>query len=241
MNLIPPRIYYVWFGRRPLPKAVQANLASWTRQNPNYELVQINEDNFDLTRYRFAKEAYDAGAWAFASDVARLAVVHRYGGFYFDTDVRLIKPLDPLRRRKSVWGLELAGQVASGLIVGAHAGDDDLARLLKRYDELEFNPANLRQMLTPQILSQYFFDQGMVRKNRLQVLSNGTCIFPSQYFAPYHYWGGGHLSKATVAIHQYTMTWDQHGGLPTWYPHFLPEVRYLFPNLFETAKHIFKR
>ena len=240
MELIPKKIYYVWFGRQPLPTRVQANLASWRRHNPDYEIIQINEDNFDFAQYRFARQAYDAEMWAFVADVVRLAVLHQFGGFYLDTDVRLIKPLDSLRECKSVWGLELAGQVNSGLIIGAHAGDDDLANLIERYQQIEFDPNRLQQVITTKIVSRYFFDQGLARKNRLQVLSNGTCIFPSKYFAPYHYWGGGHLSKETIAIHEYSDTWGINSKSPSKIPGFLPEARYLFHNLFEQVKSIFK-
>lgn len=77
-------------------------------------------------------------------DVVRLAVLYQFGGFYLDTDVRLIKPLDILRKCKSVWELELAGQVNGGLIIGAHAGDDDLANLIERYRQIDFDPNQLQ-------------------------------------------------------------------------------------------------
>lgn len=207
--MIPKRIYYVWFGKKELPKQVKKNIESWKKFNPTFDIIQIDESNYDISKFKFCKEAYDAKSWAFASDVARLDVIYNNGGFYFDTDVEMVKSIDPLRQEKSVWGLEGINAVNSGLIIGANKYDDDLGQILKIYSKKHFNINNEDSVITTQIIGDYFVTQGLKPINKTQKLANGTKIFASQYFAPYHWWGGGKVTSKTIAIQQYSKSWGQ--------------------------------
>lgn len=206
-EMIPKRIYYVWFGGKPLPAKVKMNIASWKRWNPDYDIIEINEENYNIENHQFVESAYKNGQWAFASDYARLDVVYQHGGFYLDTDVKLLKSLEPLRSNKSVWGMENSGWVNSGLIIGAQKDDDDLRKILFKYDQLRFDTNDLNSVITTTILSDYFKVQGLKKKNKLQTLANGTKVYPSQYFAPFHWWGGGKITRKTIAVHQYDKQW----------------------------------
>ena len=99
---IPKVIHYCWFGKGEMPALAEKCIKSWKKYCPEYKIVCHNEDNFDIDRNRYAKEAYMCGKWAFVSDYARLKVLYDEGGIYLDTDVELIKPLDELIDRKSV-------------------------------------------------------------------------------------------------------------------------------------------
>ena len=92
--MIPKVIHYCWFGGKPLPKDVLDCIASWKKYCPEYEIRQWNETNFDLDCHPFVRSAYNAKAWAFVSDYARLKIVFDNGGIYFDTDVELLKNID---------------------------------------------------------------------------------------------------------------------------------------------------
>ena len=63
---------------------------------PNCEIIEWNEDNFDVNMIPYTKEAYEKGKYAFVSDFARFYILNKYGGIYMDVDVELIKPLDYL-------------------------------------------------------------------------------------------------------------------------------------------------
>lgn len=230
--MIPKRIFYVWLGGKELPKNVQQNIESWRNSNPDYKIIEINEQNYNLSKYRFVKEAYDNKMWAFASDVIRLDVIYNNGGFYFDTDVKIIKALDSLRKYKSVWGMETPGLINSGLIIGANKGDDDIEKILMKYNNLRFNKNNLEEMMTPYIVSNYFLNNGLKKKNKNQLLDNGTSVFASKYFAPYHWWGGGSIESETIAIHQYKKTWGEQKN-SRFKTNILPEIRYYFPAIFD--------
>ena len=94
--MIPKKIHYCWFGRGEKPKDALKCIESWKKFCPDYEILEWNEDNFDLTQNRYMKEAYEAKKWAFVSDYARLKIIYDNGGIYLDTDVEIIKPIDDL-------------------------------------------------------------------------------------------------------------------------------------------------
>lgn len=210
--MIPKRIYYVWLGGNPLPDKVKDNISTWRHCNPDYEIIEINESNCDLDEFQFARQAYDLKYWAFASDVIRLATIYKYGGFYFDTDVKMLKSLDSLRNNTSVWAMENSGEINSGLIIGAQAGDQNLKAILDKYQQLSFYPNNIQNVITVPIVSEYFRTIGLKYRNCKQRLLDGTLVLPTKYFAPLHYWGGGHISKKTIAIQQYSATWGGASG-----------------------------
>lgn len=100
--MIDKRIIYCWFGGNPVSKFEQACIDSWHEQCPDYEILKISEENFDLNSSEFAKTAYEHGNYAFVSDYARLWALSKWSGFYLDTDIRLIKPLDELRKYDAI-------------------------------------------------------------------------------------------------------------------------------------------
>lgn len=93
---IPKVIHYCWFGGNPLPPLAQKCIASWKEYCPDYEIIEWNETNFDLNFNAYVQEAYQAQKWAFITDVVRLYVLCHYGGIYMDTDVEVLKSLDPI-------------------------------------------------------------------------------------------------------------------------------------------------
>lgn len=96
--MIPKVIHYCWFGNNPLPNDVKKCIKSWEKYCPDYEIKRWDEHNFDVYQNEFIKSAYDAKAWAFVSDYARLKIIYDEGGIYLDTDVELQKNLDGLRK-----------------------------------------------------------------------------------------------------------------------------------------------
>lgn len=235
--MIPKKIYYVWLGGAPLTPSIKNNIKSWKEQNPNFQIIRIDETNFDIHRYSFIKDAYNSGNWAFASDMVRLIVIYNNGGFYFDTDVKLIKPLEPFLQYKSIWGMETPGFINSGLIIGAEKGDKHLKNIIDIYSHLKFDPTNIYKFVTTQIISDYFVKYGLKVNNRLQILDGYVHIFPSSYFAPLHWWGGGHITKKTVAIQQYTKNWGDSNKISQ-FGKFCKNLYHYFPNIYTVVKKI---
>ncbi len=46
--MIPKTIHYCWFGGNPKPKFVLKCIASWKKYCPDYQIMEWNEDNYDL-------------------------------------------------------------------------------------------------------------------------------------------------------------------------------------------------
>lgn len=78
--MIPKKIHYCWFGGNPKPELIEKCIASWRKYCPDWEIIEWNESNLDIERFHYAREAYDAGKWAFVSDIARLDVLRKVGG-----------------------------------------------------------------------------------------------------------------------------------------------------------------
>ena len=62
MAQIPKRLHYVWIGNDEKPEIFHKCLKSWQEKLPDYEIVEINEKNFDLKnhieRNSFLRECY---------------------------------------------------------------------------------------------------------------------------------------------------------------------------------------
>ena len=94
--MIPKIIHYCWFGRGKLPRLAIHCISSWKKYCPDYQIIEWNEDNFNIETIPYVKEAYDKKKFAFVSDVARLFALSKHGGFYMDVDVELLSDLNSL-------------------------------------------------------------------------------------------------------------------------------------------------
>ena len=94
--MIPKIIHYCWFGKEKKTKLAVKCIESWKKYCPDYEIIEWNEDNFDVNINPYTKKCYNEKKYAFLTDYIRLWVIEKYGGVYFDTDVELLKPIDNL-------------------------------------------------------------------------------------------------------------------------------------------------
>ena len=136
--MIPKTIHYCWFGGNPKPEIIEKCIASWEKYCPDWEIIEWNESNYDVTRTPYTKEAYESKKWAFVTDVARLEIVHRYGGVYLDTDVELFCSLDTVADCEAFYIYETDRNIATGLGFGAVAGHFTLEEMLKEYEGRHF-------------------------------------------------------------------------------------------------------
>ncbi len=104
--MIPKLIHYCWFGRGEMPELARNCIASWRKLLPDYELMLWNEDNFDVDSLKFTRQAYAKRKFAFVTDYVRLYALKHYGGLYMDTDVEVVRSLDPLLDLPAFTGFE---------------------------------------------------------------------------------------------------------------------------------------
>lgn len=206
---IPKVIHYFWFGRNPMPKLAEKCIKSWEKYCPDYEIVCWNEDNFDVGQNKYAKEAYDAGKWAFVSDYARLKVLHDEGGIYLDTDVELIRPLDKLIQDSGFMGFDDNGVIATGLGFACEKGDRLIAALLADYDDIPFVlPDGTYDMMPCPDRNRITLEKlGMDFENKDQVFM-GIRMLPEDYLCPVKYYSGKKvITKNTYSIHHFCASW----------------------------------
>ena len=207
---IPKKIHYCWLGRNPKPKSVLKCIESWRKFCPDYEIIEWNEDNLDISSNLFSRQAYEAKAWAFATDYFRLWIVYTHGGIYLDTDVQVIKPLDPLLEHRAFMGFETMEHIATGLGFGAEAGSEFLAENMKLYDSLAFRNADgtCNRLPAPAYSTEIARKHGLTNDTgEIQTVLDLTC-YPREYFAPKDYFTGRlSVTKNTYSIHHYDSTW----------------------------------
>ena len=207
---IPKTIHYCWLGRNPKPKSVLKCIESWKKFCPDYEIIEWNEDNLDISSHLYSKQAYEAKAWAFATDYFRLWIVYTYGGIYLDTDVQVIKPLEPLLKNKAFMGFENEEMLNTGLGFGAEAGSAFLAENMKAYENLKFLNADgtYNRTPAPEYSTEVAKRHGLTNDTgKIQTVLDLTC-YPREYFAPKDYFTGRlKVTKNTYSIHHYDSTW----------------------------------
>lgn len=213
--MIPKKIHYCWFGRNPLPDSALKCIASWRKFFPDYEIIEWNEDNFDVNSIPYTAQAYAAKKYAFVSDYARFKVLHEHGGVYFDTDVEVIRPMDDIIARGPFMGYEIdpkgnrLGEVAPGLGLGAEAGMPFYNRIIKEYGNLNFlnEDGSLNQKTIVKYNTELLAEYGLTSRPGIQNVA-GLTIYPSEYFNPLDdITGRLNITPDTRSIHWFSKTW----------------------------------
>lgn len=71
--MIPKVIHYCWFGHNLKPELAEKCIRSWKKHCPNYEIIEWNEDNVDISACPlYVREAYARKKWAFVTDYIRV-------------------------------------------------------------------------------------------------------------------------------------------------------------------------
>ena len=207
--MIPKVIHYCWFGGNEKSEMIKRCMASWRKFCPDYEIVEWNESNYDVTKQPFIKKAYEAGKWAFVADYARVDILYQHGGVYLDTDVELVSSLNPFLKYDFYAGFESVSFVSFGLGFGSVEGHLVLKDILDYYDGLEFpdNDFGLSMVSCPRIQTDALKKRGMACNNENQVV-DGCHIFNTEYFSPMSFkTGKTNITANTVSIHHYEMSW----------------------------------
>lgn len=215
--MIPRIIHYCWFGRKPLPPESVQCIESWKKYCPEYQIIEWNEDNFDIESCKYISDAYKEKKYAFVSDYARFYVLYKYGGVYLDTDVELIKPLDTILEKGPFLGCENTAvegkrryqlRVAPGLAMGGEAGHHFYKEMMDFYQNQSFYKADgsLNLITIVQYTSDKLRDYGLVDEDRIQHVC-GITIYPKEYFCPIDHVNDLVITDNTVSIHHYAGSW----------------------------------
>jgi hypothetical protein len=187
--MIPKKLHYCWFGGRPKPDLVRHCLRSWTETCPEYTIVEWNERNFAVDSSPMAAYAYNAGKFAFVSDVVRAQVLYEHGGIYVDSAVEIHRNLNRFLEHDAFTGFEMKGLSFTALW-GSIPGHRLAKLVLGYYDHLDakiFLTKPNTLFITDIMKNEFGVDPG---RDELQFCEDGLVVYPSNFFCvdlPEHY------------------------------------------------------
>lgn len=208
-DMIPRIIHYCWFGNNSKSLLIKKCIHSWEKNCPDYKIMEWSENNFDIDEApKYVLEAYKARKWAFVADYVRFFVLLKYGGIYLDTDVELLKPLDPFLRHNAFTGVEDNNYV-NAAVIGCMKGYPLFQDFLSYYQNRSFykEDGNMDMTTVVSIITGICKDRGYKNTDLYQEI-DGMAIYPSEYFYPL-----SNVDKImrktekTVAIHWFAGSW----------------------------------
>lgn len=207
---IPKKIHYCWFGENNLSPVALRCIESWKKYMPDYEIIEWNENNFDININKYCIQAYDKKKYAFVSDVARFWILQNEGGIYLDVDVELLNSISGEVSKGNFMAFEDAKLVAPGLVMCSEPNNLFLKECLDMYENLEF--INVDGGLNLTTICTYTTDKftalGLTECTGHVQNVNGFNIYPAEYFCPLNYKTGvTTITENTLAIHYYDASW----------------------------------
>lgn len=224
--MIPKIIHYCWFGRGEKPELAMRCIESWREICPDYQIVEWNEDTFDIYSNLYVKEAYEAKKYAFVTDYVRLYAMYHQGGIYMDTDVRVLKQLDEFLEYQAFSGFESSEYVPTG-IMASQQGDLTIKALLSYYTNRHFvkEDGSYDIRTNTSIITEYFLEKGLVQNNQFQVI-DGFALYPNNYFCPeLEKLEDEEYMKDTYTIHYFSGSWKSKAAIKRenswWWKHLI--------------------
>lgn len=211
MFKIPKKIHYCWFGGSQLPDDVKKYIDTWKKYCPDYEIIEWNECNFDITQNQYCKEAYEARKWAFVSDYVRLKVLYDNGGIYMDTDVEICKSFDPLLKYEFFCCYEDRDNTKISLgTFGTIKNNNYIKFLLDSYQNRKFfvNINKFDYTTNVEYISDLTQKNWNIQHSKYDYLDKNSVILPLEFFIAKDYFTGKLLrTENTYAIHHYSASW----------------------------------
>jgi len=201
--MIPKKIHYIWFGKGEKNERVQKCIESWRKFLPDYEIVEWNEDNFDINYNDFTSKAYEEKKWAYVSDVARLWVLYNEGGIYMDTDVEVYQSLDQFLD-KAFMGFEDIHYLSTATI-GAEKGNPVIKMMLDYYNCIDFVKYDVwtdyikYEETSPCIATNIISLLGLDRDSNTEQHLKHLNVYPREYF---------HTKDEGYSYHSFNGSWS---------------------------------
>ena len=206
---IPRKVHLIWIGDNPFPDYFNYFLKTFRENFSEFEIKiwgnnDLKRKNFPLTfdyiqvakklqgKHMIDTEGYKMfdkdmkpltySKWAQITDLMRLEIIYRYGGYYFDTTFEILKPMYNLLNKK---GVRFIGcneiprfkdvDILSNSFFGATPGNPILKRLL--------SPKKLNGIDFYNIAVDFETGPGYLRSGIKS--TDNYHIFPTKYFYPF--------------------------------------------------------
>ncbi|WP_203287284.1 glycosyltransferase [Metabacillus sp. cB07] len=206
---IPKIIHYCWFGNKEKPEIVKKCINSWRNHLSEYEIIEWNEQNFDVNCNSYTKQAYRLKKYAFVSDYVRVYALYQYGGIYLDTDVEVFKSFDTFLHHQLFWGFEQENYIATSTI-GAAKKDTFIKMFLDSYEHKNFknDDGTLDQITNVAIVSELLSKGGVKLNGKYQEIEKLGVFYPQTYFSPFDYINYRIFkTENTYAMHHFYKSW----------------------------------
>ncbi len=233
--LIPKKLHYMWLGRKPLPDNLKKSIESWKRYCSDYEIIEWNEDNYNISKHPYMEQAYNAGAYGFVPDYARIDILYNEGGFYLDTDVEIRRSIDDLRYQKAFCGVEKWQIINFGGLSGSVKGNPMLKEFLDSRQEIFF----LNEDGSQNKNTCGFYDTRVALKHGYRI--DGTSqsigdinVYAYDFFQPYDYMSG--IINETG--NTYSVHWFNGGWLDEKMKKANEEAKQIYSNLYRKALNL---
>ena len=195
--MIPKKIHYVWVGKNPKSADIKKCMSTWKKHLRDYEIIEWNEDNFDINSHHFLKKAYKAKKWAFVSDYIRAYVIYNEGGIYLDTDVLVLDNFDNYLNHRAFVGFENPGAPFTA-VFGAEPKHPFVKKMLEYYDDVDMS-FNFQDNNTISVSNILVKDFGCITNNQYQELKTGIAVYPDDVLC--------NPSANSTTIHVFTGSW----------------------------------
>ena len=209
MGHIPAILHHVWFGPKPMPPAYSAYIAGWRRLSSGWTVMGWTERDLDWSS-RYVNEAYATRGWTRLADYMRVHALHRFGGFYLDTDMELIRRLDPLRDARVVLGFQSRGRTPSWVnnaVIGAAPGHPFLGRWLQAFEDRMPGWRRMGDAHGPGLVTRLLEAEGLDATPADAPRQVGeVTVLPPDRFYPYPWTGHytpGCVTPDTFAVHHW--------------------------------------
>lgn len=209
--MIPKVIHYCWFSEEVMPRKLRECFKSWKENLPGYTIQKWDLNNVTID-IPFAEKALEEKKWAFLTDYFRLKVLYEEGGIYLDTDVYVLKSLDPLLQYPSFWGTANNGMVEP-VVIGAQPKNELIKSCMDIYKTMNVIDADFVYTEIPKLILPLFEAKGFqLTSEKTQQLNDGI-IFPYDYFCPMPFEEAANhnflsfTTNNTYAIHLWNTAW----------------------------------
>ena len=196
--MIPKKIHYLWVGGNEKNNTIKQCMKTWGKHLEGYEVIEWNENNFDIDSHPFVKAAYKAKKWAYVSDYIRAYVIYKYGGIYLDTDILVLDNFDRFLNNRAFVGFENP-QYPFTAVFGAEPGHPlvkDMIEYYDRLDEYKFDfEKNNTISVSDLLIKKYHCKVG----NKFQILDEDIAVYPDTVLC--------NPSENSISIHVFTGTW----------------------------------
>lgn len=207
--MIPKLIHYCWFGKNEKPSSVKQCIETWKRFLPDYQLMEWNENTFQIDYCAYSKQAYESKKYAFVSDVARLYALSQYGGIYFDTDIEVLKSLDSYLSSNMILAFESTSVLMTGFFATSPF-NPIIDELLRDYKKRKFVNIDGSYNITPntRYLTDCMRKYGLVVNGRAQKLENNVQVFEIDVFGGFDADNSMYdISESTILVHRCNASW----------------------------------